>query len=455
MQHSGADAARRTAQEPPDEQPTRLPYLPALDGLRALAVAAVVAYHAGVSARGGFLGVESFFVLSGYLITALLVAEWERHGRIDLPRFWRRRARRLLPALLLTLLGTLLLTLALVPAEAGRLPADLLAAIAYLMNWRLILSGQSYFDPLARPPLLQHLWSLAIEEQFYLLWPLAILLGLRLMGVRGLLPVLLLGAGASALLMAHLYQPGADPSRVYYGTDTRAAALLLGSALALVWRPWMTPARPTRHTGLALDLLGGLALVTLLIAYLRLFETHPWLYRGGFALVALATALVIAAVTHPRAWMLSALLSLPLLRWIGLRSYGIYLWHWPIFMVSRPYLDVPFGGWLWLALRVALVLLVADLSFRLVELPIRRQGFRAAAGHAWRRLRTSLLPHRLWRSGTAQPALGVLPGEPPLPTPAPIHAASRPCPAIDRKPRPTRIQRTTGERRRHQRRRAA
>jgi peptidoglycan/LPS O-acetylase OafA/YrhL len=184
--------------------------------------------------RGGFLGVESFFTLSGYLITALLLAEWRRDGGIHLGAFWQRRALRLLPALFLLLGGVLVFAYWLLPGETTALPGDTLAALGYVMNWRLIASGQSYFDPMARPPLLQHLWSLAVEEQFYLLWPLLFLAGMRLLGVRRLAVLLLAAAVGSAVLMALLYEPGADPSRVYYGTDTRAGGLLLGAALALV-----------------------------------------------------------------------------------------------------------------------------------------------------------------------------------------------------------------------------
>jgi peptidoglycan/LPS O-acetylase OafA/YrhL len=340
----------------------------------------VLLYHADLAVRGGFLGVESFFVLSGFLITSLLLTEWRPDRRIDLLGFWVRRARRLLPALFLALVGTQVLAAVVLRGDAPTLRGDSLAALGYVMNWHLIFGGQSYFDPMLRPTLLQHLWSLAVEEQFYLLWPLLFAAGMRYLRRRGLLVATLAVAAASAALMAWLFQPGADPSRIYYGTDTRASALLIGVALALVWAPGCVPAAASRRAGWLLDAAGALGLGGLLAASIWLYESHPLLYRGGFALVALGTALAIAGATHPRARLLPALLGWRPLRWIGTRSYGIYLWHWPIFSVTRPYQDVAFGGWSLLALRLALVLGLAELSYRFVETPIRH----GAIERAWR-----------------------------------------------------------------------
>jgi peptidoglycan/LPS O-acetylase OafA/YrhL len=354
--------------------PVQLPYIGGLDGLRALAVAAVLLYHAGLPVWGGFLGVESFFALSGYLITSLLVAEWLATGRISLATFWMRRARRLLPALFLVLVAVLAYTAIFLPEEARGLRDDALAATFYIMNWHLIWSGQSYFDPLTRPSLLQHVWSLAIEEQFYLLWPLLFMAGARWLRATGLLILTLLGVVASTLLMAYLADPLGDPSRVYYGTDTRAGGLLLGAALALCWAPGRGLATQSRSMGRALDIAGGLALVGLLTSFAVLDEMSAWLYRGGFALVSLLTVVLVAAVTHPQARVLPRLLGLAPLRWVGLRSYGIYLWHWPVFMVTRPYLDVPFDGVGLQLLRFGVVLLLAELSYRLIEMPIRNGG---------------------------------------------------------------------------------
>lgn len=375
----------------------RLPYLPGLDGLRGLAVIAVLLYHAEGIIRGGFLGVESFFVLSGFLITALLLAEWQQHGRIDVKDFWLRRARRLLPALLLMLGGTLAFATFQLGGEARGLYDDALAALVYAMNWHLVVGGQSYFDPTLRPSLLQHLWSLAVEEQFYLLWPLLFIAGLRGLRLRGLVLATLVGIVASSALMFWLYQPGADPSRIYYGTDTRAAGLLIGVVLALLWKPGGAEGR--RSVGMALDG-GGLAALGLLLAgFVRLSDTHPLLYRGGFTLVALSTALLIVAVTYPGARLMPALLGWRPLRWVGLRSYGIYLWHWPVFMVTRPYQDIALDGWPLLALRLLIVLALAELSYRLLELPIRhgvpawlRQfPAQASAGQTGKRRQTALI----------------------------------------------------------------
>ena len=382
-----------TAARPPEQPAARLPHLPGLDGLRALAVIAVLFYHAGPYLPGGFLGVESFFVLSGFLITALLLAEWQQRGRIDLTAFWLRRARRLLPALFLVLAGTLALAAVLLPGELPMVRADALAALGYVMNWHLVLSQQPYFDPLVRPPLLQHLWSLAVEEQFYLLWPLLFSIGMRYGRAAGLLIATLAAAGASSALMLLLYQPGGDPSRIYYGTDTRAAGILLGAALALVWTPWRTPATTRRGLGVLLDSAGVLGLGGLIAGTIWVSEQHALLYRGGFALIAIATLMVIAAATHPRARVVPGLLSWQPLRWIGLRSYGLYLWHWPVFQLTRPYLDVPFDGWALLVLRLAIVVALAALSYRYIELPIRHGALVRAWRALWTRRRAAPAHH--------------------------------------------------------------
>ena len=381
----------------------RLPYLPGLDGLRALAVIAVLLYHAELPwIPGGFLGVEIFFVISGYLITTLLLEERRQRGRIDLVGFWMRRARRLLPALYLLLVVTLVFAVVFLPGEVARLRSDALAAFGYVTNWYLIVGEESYFEAVGRPSLLQHLWSLAVEEQFYVLWPLLLVTGMMLFRGRAL-PVVLAGAVGSALLMATLYQPGVDPSRIYYGTDTRAAGLLLGAALAFVW----VPGRFGRRTGgiapLVLDVVGLAALGALVWFCLWLDQYQSFLFQGGFALVALATGVVIMIAVHPRARLLGAgLLGRQPLRWIGLRSYGIYLWHWPVFMVTRPELDVPIDGWPLLILRLAATVVLADLSYRFVETPIRT----GALGRSWRTLREARGARRWWLGAGWAGALG-------------------------------------------------
>jgi peptidoglycan/LPS O-acetylase OafA/YrhL/CubicO group peptidase (beta-lactamase class C family) len=409
-----AGATETNAAPPRPAGQAHLQYLPGLDGIRAIAVIAVLVYHAGLGLYGGYLGVESFFVLSGFLITTLLLADWREDGRISLGEFWVRRARRLLPALFLMLAGTLALTALLLPEELDRLASDTLAAIAYVTNWYLIVSGQSYFDAIERPSLLQHLWSLAIEEQFYLLWPLICAAGLRLLRVRGLLALVLVACVASALLMGLLWEPGVDPSRIYYGTDTRATGLLLGAALALLAASGLAPSQPRRRVGAALDVVALIALALLLVAFVVLHEQHPLLYRGGFSVVAIATALVIAGAIHPAARATPWLLERHPLRWIGLRSYGIYLWHWPIFMVTRPGVDLPYDGWLLQLARFGLTLAVAALSYTLVEQPIRG----GALGRVWRSLRA----RKAGLAAETERAEDVAPALPPLNEPAPAAA---------------------------------
>ena len=371
-------------------------------------------YHADLAwIPGGFLGVEVFFVISGYLITALLLAEWRQRGRIDLKTFWLRRARRLLPALYVLLVVTLAFAVVFLPGEVAGLRGDVLAAFGYVTNWYLIFGQESYFEAVGRPSLLQHLWSLAVEEQFYLIWPPILALGLCFGATRlrrrRLLTVVIFGAVASAVAMALLYTPGVDPSRIYYGTDTRATGLLCGAALAFLWSPGdQVPSfggppsrlklagrgRFRRRWGwtapLLLDILGFAALGALVWFCLHLGEFQPFLYRGGFALVGLATTATIMAVVHPYTLIGARLLGSAPLRWVGVRSYGIYLWHWPVFMVTRPELDVPFDGLPLLALRLAATVVLADLSYRYIETPIRR----GALGRAWRTLREARGPLR-------------------------------------------------------------
>ena len=399
-----------------DVPEVRLSYSPGLDGLRALAVMAVLLYHADLMwIPGGFLGVEVFFVISGYLISALLLAEWRQKGHINLKDFWLRRARRLLPALYVLLVVTMTFAVVFLPGEVAGLRADVVAALGYVTNWFLIFGQESYFQSVGRPSVLQHLWSLAVEEQFYLIWPVVLAVGLGLGATRlrrrRVLTVTLVGAAASAVAMAVLYAPGVDPSRIYYGTDTRATGLLCGAALAFLWSP-ADKYRPAeaRHQRLGvpgrgrfrrrwgwtapllLDVVGFFALGALIWFFLHLGEFDPLLYRGGFALVALMTVAAIMAVVHPYTHIGSNLLGSAPLRWLGVRSYGIYLWHWPVFMVTRPDLDVPFGGLPLLALRLGLTILLADLSYRFVETPIRR----GALGRAWKILREARGPKR-WR----------------------------------------------------------
>lgn len=350
----------------------RAPYLPGLDGIRAVAVLAVVAYHANfLWAAGGYLGVEVFFVVSGYLITTLLLQEGDRTGRIDLKRFWLRRARRLLPALWVVLTAVALW--ALVEGDAAHLRGEFVAGLTYVTNWYWVWTGTSYFAQLGRPSPLRHLWSLAVEEQFYLFFPIALVILAALSRRRRPVLGMLLAGGAccSWVLLAVLWRDGHDPSGEYFATWTRLGGLLIGAALATFWKPWrVRRERVAARARLAIDLAGVGAVLVLLWAHLRLEDRSWFLYHGGFAVVDLATAVLIVAVTHPSA-RIRQVFSMRPLRWVGERSYGIYLWHWPIFTITRPGIDV---GWsspvVWLVRIVATVLAV-QLSYKYVEAPVR------------------------------------------------------------------------------------
>jgi peptidoglycan/LPS O-acetylase OafA/YrhL/lysophospholipase L1-like esterase len=363
-------------------------YMPGLDGLRALAVLAVVAYHEQLGwASGGLLGVGVFFTLSGYLITDLLLGQWSDHGRLDLRDFWLRRGRRLLPALFVMLAAVTAWVTIADRVRLASLRGAVAAAASYSSNWFLIASSGSYFARFAPPGPLDHLWSLAVEEQFYLIWPwllLLLLLCLRTRRVSALkwlaLPTLAL-AGASAVAMALLYHPGLDPTRVYEGTDTRAFGLLIGAALAMVW-PSRRPVAPAKRVRMLLDGTGiaGLAVIALMIG--QVGQYSPFSYRGGLGLLSLATAAVVAAAACPGSLVGLALGWRPL-RWIGVRSYGIYLWHFPVIVLTSPTNsgeDLPRA-----ALQVTASVALAALSWRFVEEPVRH----GAIGRLRTRLRTS------------------------------------------------------------------
>ena len=348
----------------------RFRYQPALDGMRALAVGSVIAYHLDAGfMHGGFLGVDTFFVLSGFLITSLLIGEWSQHRTIEFAAFWARRARRLLPALLLVLFAVAVYTAVAVPAtQLDQYRGDGLATLFYGANWRFIASGQSYFTLFSDASPLRHMWSLAIEEQFYLVWPLIAFVCLRLARGRQwlLAAVCVVGTAASAVTMAALYQR-ADPSRAYYGTDTRAQLLLVGCLLAIVlarWRPTTGRART------AVSVAGAVGLAYSVWAWFQISDTAPWMYRGGYLLFGVAVAAVITSVIQPGRFPVRAALSTRPLVWVGRISYGLYLWHWPVIVVCSPD-RMGFDGWELTVFRLGLTLGIATLSYYLVELPIR------------------------------------------------------------------------------------
>ena len=408
------DSATRPLEwDPPRQAISRLPYLPGLDGMRALAVLAVMVYHANADwLPGGFLGVEVFFVISGYLITLLLIGEHERSGTVSLRGFYTRRARRLLPALFTLLIGITIYTALFKRDSLGQLRGDVLAALAYVSNWYQIWVGQGYtasgdFSPL------RHLWSLAVEEQFYLVWPL-VMIGLIRLGRRRLPEMarwVFLAAVLVTVAVGLLYYSGpietcettpaaywqvagrciSKTDALYLSTPTRATGVLLGAAFAMIWRPVAIMRGPIRRNGRLLDLVAvlGVAALGVMCVLLHIVTEEgadPWLFRGGFFAIGLASVAVIAAVTHGRA-RAGAVIGTPILVWVGVRSYGLYLFHWPIYQMMRGVT----GRNLSVAQFVAAViisLIVTELSFRLIETPIRR----GHVGRWWRRLQSSRDP---------------------------------------------------------------
>jgi peptidoglycan/LPS O-acetylase OafA/YrhL len=344
--------------------------------VRALAVLAVIAFHEGASElSGGFLGVDVFFVLSGFLITDLLATQYDRAGRLNLRDFWSRRARRLLPALALMLIVVTAAATVIEPGQGASLRPALLAAVTYTSNWYQILHHVSYFATLGlftAPPPLDHLWSLAIEEQFYLIWPLLLwLIILRLNGRRARVTATLILAALSALAMALEYSPG-DPSLVYYGTDTHASALLIGAALALALPLATVMSLPIAQVR-QLDAAGVVGLVLLAWAAGHFSGNDRAVYPFGLILAAVGAAGLVAAAAGTG--VIAAMTSLPPLRWVGIRSYGIYLWHWPVIALAGAITGPgPTSAWLWL-IEAGVSIALACASWEFVERPILRDGF--------------------------------------------------------------------------------
>jgi peptidoglycan/LPS O-acetylase OafA/YrhL len=401
---STPDASRPGGEAQPVRRPAgrrtegKLPYRAGLDGVRALAVTGVFLYHANVSwMPGGFLGVDLFFVLSGFLITSILLGQWSAKGSIDLQQFWLRRARRLFPAVVVVIVFTLLATSTVARDDLSRTRDDALSAIVYLTNWHEIIASHSYFNQFGRPSLLEHLWSLAVEEQFYLFWPLILIAGMRRFGRKGTIVLTAVLAVASLVLMWVLYNPNGDPSRVYYGTDTRAYTLLIGALLAFGWPLARLPERLPQMRSRLLDAIGVAALLGVLALFWRAHDYDPWLYKWGFLLAAVVGAILVAMVSHPATEIGKAMGCAPL-RWIGARSYGIYLWHWPIMQLTRPGIDLAWRGPSLIIAQAAATVAAAALSYRYVEMPIRN-------GDAQRRLKAWLdrhTPHQRlgWVLGT-------------------------------------------------------
>jgi peptidoglycan/LPS O-acetylase OafA/YrhL len=368
-------------------QDKRFPYLPGIDALRALAVLAVFFYHARVDwMPGGFLGVDVFFVISGYLITSLLLREFRGAGHVALGRFWLRRARRLLPAVGVLIAVTMVAAAIAEPDRISELRGDAVASLAYFANWHFIFTEQSYFDGFRQPSLFTHLWSLSVEEQFYLFWPLAFATGMKLFGRGRLLLGVLAGALASVALAWVLFDPGGDASRVYYGTDTHAVGLLAGVALALVWSPVELRRRRTGLlVGPILDVVGVLALAYVVLSFVHVHDYDLALWHGGYLWLAMVTALLLAVLAHPAA-RLGGLIGSPPVLWLGLRSYSFYLWHWPVLALTQPGIDVSLPRGVLIPLQLALVLVLADLSYRFVELPFRGKANLPGLPEGWLRV---------------------------------------------------------------------
>jgi peptidoglycan/LPS O-acetylase OafA/YrhL len=379
-----------TEQSAAPQRRATLTHLPALDGLRGAAVIGVLFFHDD-RLRGGYLGVDLFFVLSGFLITSLLVAEQRATGRVDLRAFWIRRARRLFPAVLSLMPGVALYArLFAKPSELARIRGDGVATLLYFANWRSIFAGKSYWDLFSAPSPLEHTWSLAIEEQFYVVWPLLSFFVLRRAraGTRALFVVSVVLALASAAAMLLLYDPDST-SRAYMGTDTRGASILAGAALACALSPRgpiasagavraqsvpMGPqAAPNPGALRALDVAGFVAMVGLGVAWATMDGQGAFLYHGGFWLTEAAVLVLIACAAQDKKSLVAKVFSIAPLRGMGLVSYGVYLWHWPLFVVLTSQ-RVGFGGWKLTALRLAATLAVALVSYRWLEQPIRKRG---------------------------------------------------------------------------------
>jgi peptidoglycan/LPS O-acetylase OafA/YrhL len=352
-------------------------YIPAIDGLRAVAVIAVMFYHLGFSwIPGGFLGVDLFFVISGYVITRLLLDSIAQSGGLDLRGFYIARARRLLPALLFMLISTTIAIGIWAPDTIKRLLTDTPFSLSGTMNWWLVAHHQDYFESIGRPPLLQHTWSLAVEAQFYLVWPLILYFILKQFGKKHIPLASLAIAAASGITLLFVSfsldaSNASKVSHVYFGTDTHSIGLFLGAALAVSWIPQNFTKTVSKKAQDFIDGVGFIGFIGILAAFLFIDETQPTLYKIAFPLAGLCGAAIIMSVVHP-ASRFAPVLQNPVFLWIGERSYSIYLWHWVIFQVTRPSVDLAGKEWALYALRILIVLALSDISLRYVELPIRR-----------------------------------------------------------------------------------
>jgi peptidoglycan/LPS O-acetylase OafA/YrhL len=356
--------------------PRGIRYIPAIDGLRAVAVIAVMLYHLGFSwIPGGFLGVDLFFVISGYVITRLLLDSIQRSGGLDLRAFYKARIRRLFPPLVFMIFVTTIYIGIWAPETMRRFVSDSPFALLGGMNWWLVFRHTDYFDTISRPPLLQHTWSLGVEAQFYLIWPLILLLVLRQFGKAKIPGAALFIAAISgiALLLVSFEVDAANASQVshvYFGTDTHSIGLFLGAALAVSWVPQNLQEQVNRRAQDFIDGIGVIGFVGLIGVFLLVNENDPTLYKLAFPLAGLFGCAILTSIVHP-ASRFAPILSSKIAVWIGERSYAIYLWHWVVFQVTRPTVDLEGSPWALYALRILVVFALADISLRLVELPVR------------------------------------------------------------------------------------
>ena len=352
-------------------------HISSIDGLRAIAVTAVVLYHLGISwIPGGFLGVDLFFVISGYVITRLILDSINQSSALDLRAFYAARIRRIYPGFLFMVISTIIFIGVWAPEAIKRFLSDLPYALSGTINWALVARNQDYFETIGRPPLLQHTWSLAVELQFYLIWPIILLTVLKYFGKKNIARIALIIAIISGtilfLVSLQLDQANsAQVSHIYFGTDTHSLGLFLGSALAVSWIPQNLSANITRRAQDVIDGIGVVGLLGLISTFLFIDESNASLYQIAFPLAAIFGCLVIISLVHP-ASRFAPIISTPPFRWIGQRSYGIYIWHWVIFQVTRPSVDLSGETWALYLARVLLVLALADISLRWVEIPFRQ-----------------------------------------------------------------------------------
>jgi peptidoglycan/LPS O-acetylase OafA/YrhL len=349
-------------------------HIPAIDGLRAIAVTAVIFYHLGFQwIPGGFLGVDLFFVISGYVITRLLLDSIARSGGLDLRGFYKARARRLLPPMIFMIVVTAFYVSIWAQDSVKRFLTDIPFSLSGLMNWWLVYKEQDYFEAIGRPPLLQHTWSLAVESQFYLIWPVLLLLILKRFGKK-VIPIAALAialfSGTALFLVSLQLDATSTVSHVYFGTDTHSIGLFLGAALAVSWIPQNFKSEVSNRAQNFIDFIGVFGLVGILGSFLLIDASSPTAYKIAFPLAAIFGAAIITSIVHP-ASRFAPILQNRVLLWIGERSYAIYLWHWVIFQITRPRVDIDGQDWALIALRILVVLALADISLKLVELPIR------------------------------------------------------------------------------------